>query len=109
MLSVEFVEPGIKASHPLQTIELSGNGPLGESGDVQPGAPSLLVEVVRETDVPAGHTHKIHTDSAGLVHANLVAADPAKLVQPMATAKPRRACRVGARRPLCGGRQAGLA
>jgi hypothetical protein len=60
VLCVEFVEPGIEASHPLTAIELGGDGTLGESRDVQPGAPRPLVEVVGEADVPTGHTQRIH-------------------------------------------------
>jgi hypothetical protein len=63
VLSVEFVEPGIEASHSLPAIQLGDDRTLGESRHVQPGTPRLLVQVVRETDVSAGHTQRIHTRS----------------------------------------------
>lgn len=61
MRRVEFVEPRIQLGHPVLAVELVRHCPLRQSGDVQPGAARLLVEVVRETDVPAGHTQRIHT------------------------------------------------
>lgn len=61
MLGIEFVEPGIEPCHPFPAIQLGGDRPLGKRGDVQPGAPRLLVQVVREADVASGHTQNIHT------------------------------------------------
>lgn len=61
MDGVEIVEQRVKRRHSLTSIELVGHGALGERRHVQSCASSLLVEVVGEADVPACHTHRIHT------------------------------------------------
>ena len=59
---VEFVEPAVERRHALSPIELVGDSALCQRRHVQPSGAGLLVEVVREADVPAGDTHILHTD-----------------------------------------------
>ncbi len=61
---VELVEPTIERRHSLSTIEFIRDGALGQRRHVQPRPARLVVEVVRETDVPASHTQIIHTGGA---------------------------------------------
>lgn len=61
MLSIELIEPSVESRHPLPPIQLVGHSSLCEGRHVQPRAAGLFVEVVRKADVPAGHTHMLHT------------------------------------------------
>lgn len=61
MGGVELVEPRVDRRHPLSPIELVSHSPLCQCRHVQLRAAGLLVEIVRKTDVPAGHTQRIHT------------------------------------------------
>ena len=63
---VELVEPGIESGHAAATIELGGDGPLGERGHVEPRRPRGLVEVLRQADVSAGH-YTQDTHSSGRI------------------------------------------
>ena len=63
MCGIELIEPGVELRHPRLAVELLGDSALGERRDVQPGAPRLVIKVVRKADVPTGHTHRLHTQT----------------------------------------------
>lgn len=61
MFLVESIQPRIEPGHARTTVELSDDGLARQRRDVQTRIPGLGVEVVGKADVPARHTHTIHT------------------------------------------------
>lgn len=59
MFGIELVEPSVQLTHPGPALELLGYCTLGESRHVQARPARVLVEVVRQADVPASHTHTL--------------------------------------------------